>query len=61
MDNDDPFFGLEDTRTEEQKKQDQKNWNMLVTKTIRLTKIEDLFPELFNEHTDGQYNWKTKR
>jgi hypothetical protein len=61
MGNDDPFFGLEDTRTEEQKKQDQKNWNMLVTKTIRLTKIEDLFPELFNEHTDGQYNWKTKR
>lgn len=61
MNEDDPFFGLEDTRTEEQKKQDQKNWNMLVTKTIRLTKIEDLFPELFNDHTDGHYNWKTKK
>jgi hypothetical protein len=61
IDSDDPFFGLEDTRTEEQKKQDQKRFDMFIKRSDRLFKIESLFPECFDDHTDGHYTWKTKK
>ena len=48
-------------KRKEEGKIQQKQWNMFVTKTIRLSKIENLFPECFEHHTDGQYSWKVKK